>query len=118
MTGNIVRLPKTRAQAARINRLVRRDRLVEVTIMVLPDPDAFRVQRAWRSLFGLYQDCACIRWSKGFKKKTVLPFTGKMRASMLPAFLHEAMDYVAEGRARIHIDGEKLRPRLLDVMAA
>jgi hypothetical protein len=118
MATNVVSLPKTREQAERLKKIIRRDRLVEVSITIKANDDAFRVQRAWRVLFGLYQDCACIQWSKGFKKTAGGAFTGKMRASRLPAFLREAMDYVAAGRARIEVDGERLRPLLLDVMAA
>lgn len=118
MPSNVVRLPKTRRQAARLERLARRDRLIEIDVTVLPDDDEFREQRAWRVLFGLYQDCACVRWSKGFKKTPGIPFSGKMRSSRLSEFLHEAMPYVTAGRARIQIEGDRLRPRLLDVLAA
>jgi hypothetical protein len=118
MATNVVQLPKTRDQASRLKRMIRRDRLVQVSITIRPDDDPFRAQRAWRVLFGLYQDCACVRWSKGFTKKPGQAFTGNMRASKLPAFLHEAMDYVVEQRARVYIEGEKLRPRLLDVLRA
>ena len=71
--------------------MVRRDRLVAISLEIRPGHDRFRVQRTWRVLFGLYQDCACIRWSRGFKKQVGRTFTGRMRASMLPAFLHEAI---------------------------
>lgn len=118
MANNIIRFPKTREQAVRIERLVRRDRIIEISVTLLEDEDSFQLQRAWRVLFGLYQDCACVRWSKGFKKRVGQPFKGKMRASKLPAFLNEAMAYVADDRARIWVEGEKLRPRLLDMMAA
>lgn len=118
MAAKILRLPKTREQAVRIAKMVRRDWIIEVEITILPDDDAFRLQRAWRVLFGLYQDCACIAWSKGFKKRVGRTFPGRMRASRLPEFLHEAMAYVADRRARIHVEGEKLRPLLLEVMGA
>jgi hypothetical protein len=118
MASNVIRLPKTREQAARLARLARRDRVVELDITVLEDDDSFREQRAWRVLFGLYQDCACVRWSKGFKKTPRVAFTGRMRSSQLPKFLNEAMPFVTDGRARIEVEGERMRPRLLEVLAA
>jgi hypothetical protein len=98
--------------------LIRRDRLIDVNVTILDDDDPFLVQRAWRGLFGLFQDCASIRRSKGFKKRVGRAFKGRMRASMLPVFLNEAMAYHNAGRARIEVEGEKLRPRLLEVLAA
>ncbi len=118
MQNNVIPFPKTRAQAVKIGQLIRRDRRVRVAIQIRFDDDPFRVQRAWRVLFGLFQDCASIKASKGFKKRKNRVFVGKMRASRLRDFLSEAMAYVAEGRARIYIDGEKLRPRLLEMMRA
>jgi hypothetical protein len=118
MTSNVLRLPNTAAQADRLKRLARRDEPIKVQITLLRDPDRFREQRAWRILFGLYQDCACVRWSKGFKKTPGRAFSGKMRPSRLPLFLREAMAFVADGRAEICVEGERLRRRLLDVMAA
>ncbi len=122
MLSNVVslrdRLPRTAAQADKLVRLSRRERLIEVTIVLAHDPDWFRQQRAWRTLFGLFQDCASVRWSKGFKKTPGIPFVGKMRPSRLPLFLREGMQFVAEGRAEIHVNGERLRRRLLEVMVA
>ena len=118
MPGNVYRLPKTRAQAERLERLTRRDRVIEIDITILADEDEYREQRAWRVLFGLYQDCACVRWSKGFRKTPGVAFSGKMRSSRLSRFLREAMPYVTDDRARIRVEGDRLRPRLLDVMAA
>jgi hypothetical protein len=118
-TSNVFRLlPKTTAQAARLKKLARRDEPIELEITLLPDTDRFREQRAWRVLFGLYQDCACVRWSKGFKKTPGVAFSGRMRPSRLPLFLREGMPFVADGRAEIRVEGERLRPRLLEVMAA
>jgi hypothetical protein len=118
-TSNIIRLlPKTAAQAKRIKKLSRRDDPIEVDITVFPDRDKFREQRAWRILFGLYQDCAHVTWSKGFKKMPGVAFTGKMRPSKLPLFLNEAMPFVRSRRAELHVEGEKLRPRLLELMTA
>jgi hypothetical protein len=119
-TSNVIRLelPKTAAQADRLKKLVRRASLIDVEITLLPDHDRFREQRAWRLLFGLYQDCACVPWSKGFKKRPGVPFVGKMRPSRLPLFLREAMPLVADRRAEVHIEGDRLSPRLLDVMTA
>ena len=77
-----------------------------------------REQRAWRFMFGLYQDCACVRWSRGFTKRPGIPFDGEMRSSRLPLFLREAMPLVADGRVEVWIEGEQLRRRLLDVMTA
>jgi len=113
-----LKLPKTAAQADRLKRLARRRNWVEVKITVLADRDAFRLQRTWRILFGLYQDCATIPLSKGFRKVPGKAFIGKMEAVMLPVFLHEAMPLVGSGRADIHVEGDRLRPRLLEVMAA
>ena len=117
--SNVVRfLPKTTAQAARLKRLARRDEPIEVEITLLPDSDRFREQRAWRILFGLYQDCACIPWSNGFKKTPGVAFSGKMRPSRLPLFLREALEFVADERAEVRVEGERLRRRLLEVMPA
>jgi hypothetical protein len=116
-TSTVVRFPKTTAQAARLKKLSRRDEPIAVTIKLLSDVDPFREQRAWRILFGLYQDCACVRWSKGFKKTPGVPFSGRMRPSRLPLFLREAVAFVAEGRAEIWIESEKLRPQLQKLMA-
>ncbi len=120
LVSNVVRLklPKTAAQALRMRMLARQDEPIKVTITVLPDENRFREQRAWRILFGLYQDCACVRWSKGFKKMPGKPFIGKMRPSKLSLFLAEAMDFVAEERADVHINGERVRRRLWEVLAA
>lgn len=118
MPNNVLKLPRTKAQASRLERLIRRDRLIDVSVTILNADDPFLVQRAWRVLFGLFQDCASVRRSKGFKKRVGQAFKGRMRASMLPAFLNEAMAFHNEGRARIEVEGEKLRPRLLDVLAA
>lgn len=118
MPSNVLDLPKTEAQAARLKKLIRRDRLVDVSVTILDDDDPFLVQRAWRVLFGLFQDCASVRRSKGFKKRVGRAFKGRMRASMLPAFLNEAIPFHNDGRARIEVEGEKIRPRLLDVLAA
>ena len=112
------RLPRTTAQADRLAKLSGREELLDVSITVLSDDDRFREQRAWRTLFGLYQDCACVKWSKGFRKTPDVPFTGKMRPSRLPLFLREAMPLVSTGRAMVHINDERLRRRLLEVMAA
>jgi hypothetical protein len=120
MANNVIRLrlPKTSAQADRLGKLARRQKLIDVSITVLPDQDRFRIQRTWRLLFGLYQDCACVRWSKGFKKSPGVPFVGKMRSSQLPLFLREAMPLVVNRRAEVRIEGDRLRRRLLDVMTA
>ena len=117
---NVVRLelPKTSAQARRIQRLRRKEQLIDVEVTVLEDDDEFREQRTWRILFGLYQDCACVPWSKGFKKTPGFPFSGKMRSSNLVLFLREAVPMVVLGRAEIRVNGERIRRRLLDVMAA
>lgn len=118
-TSNVVQfLPKTTAQAAKLRKLAKRYEPVEVAITLLPNTDRFREQRTWRLLFGLYQDCACVRWSKGFTKTPGAAFSGKMRPSRLPLFLREAMPFVVDGRARVSVEGERLRRRLLDVMAA
>lgn len=118
-TSNVIRLlPKTTAQAARLKKLARRDEPIDIEITLLRDSDRFREQRAWRILFGLYQDCACIAWSKGFKKTPGVAFSGKMRPSRLPLFLREALAFVADERAEIRVEGERLRRRLLEVMAA
>ena len=114
----VVHLPKTAAQARRLKKLMRQDDPVEIAITILPGEDSFRVQRTWRLLFGLYQDCACIRWSRGFRKTPARPFHGLMRPSRLSLFLREAMPLVADRRAEIHIGGERVRRRLLDVLAA
>ena len=53
MANNIIRFPKTREQAVRIERLVRRDRIIEINVTLLEDEDSFQLQRAWRALFGL-----------------------------------------------------------------
>jgi hypothetical protein len=117
--NNIIRLlPKTAAQAHRIKKLARRDDPIDVEIVVLPDRDNFLERRAWRILFGLYQDCACVRWSKGFKKMPGIGFTGKMRPSKLPLFLREAVPFVVERRAEIYVEGERIRRRILEVMNA
>jgi len=118
MASNVITLPKTREQAARLARLARRDRVIELDITIMEDDDRFLEQRAWRILFGLYQDCACVPWSKGFKKTPGVAFTGRMRSSQLPKFLNEAMPFVADGRARVAVEGERMRPRLLEVLAA
>ena len=119
-TGNVIRLqlPKTAAQADRLRKLARREEPIDVEITLLPDSNRFREQRAWRVLFGLYQDCASVQWSKGFKKTPGVTFCGKMRPSRLPLFLREAMAFVADERAEVRVEGERLRRRLLDVMAA
>lgn len=80
MSGNVIHLPKTAAQADWLKKLGRRDRLMEVEITVMPDDDAFREQRTWRVLFGLFQDCSCIQWSHGFEKTPGEAFVGKMRS--------------------------------------
>lgn len=118
--SNVVRFqfPKTAAQADRLRRLAQQLELMQVTITIVPDHDKFYEQRAWRIMFGLYQDCACVGWSKGFTKRPGIPFEGEMRASRLPLFLREAMPLVADGRVEVWIEGERLRRRLLDVMAA
>jgi hypothetical protein len=120
MSSNIavlkMRLPKTAEQADRLKRLARRDHMVKIAITILRVRDRYLEQRTWRTLFGLYQDCACVRWSSGFTKKPGVPFVAKMRSSRLPLFLREAMPLVAEGRADISVDGERLRPRLLELM--
>ena len=54
MANDIIRFPKTREQAVRIERLVRRDRIIEINVTLLEDEDSFQLQRAWRALFGLY----------------------------------------------------------------
>lgn len=118
MDSNVITMPKTRQQAARLARLARRDRVIELDITILEDDDSFLEQRAWRILFGLYQDCACVRWSKGFRKTPGVAFTGRMRSSQLPKFLNEAMPFVTAKRARIEVEGERMRPRLLEVLAA
>lgn len=118
MPSNVLYLPKTRAQAARLKKLIRRDRLIDVSVTILDDDEPFLVQRAWRVLFGLFQDCSSVPRSKGFKKRIGQAFKGKMRASMLEPFLNEAMAFRKDGRARIEVEREKLRPRLLDVLAA
>lgn len=51
-------------------------------------------------LFGLFQDCASVLRSKGFKKRVGHVFKGRMRASMLPAFLNEAISFHDDGRPR------------------
>ena len=83
----------TAAQAARIERLMARDRLVEVSITILENESAFRTQRAWRTLFRFYQDCACVPWPRWFKKRLNRPFKGKMRADRIGDFLHEAIPF-------------------------
>ena len=118
MAANVFPFPKAREQAVRIGRLIRRDRKVEVAIEILFDDEPFRVQRAWRVLFGLFQDCASVKASKGFKKRKGEWFVGRMRASRLPDFLDEAEAYVLANRARIHVAGVKVRPRLLEMMRA
>lgn len=117
---NLIRLqlPKTAAQADRLKRLARRVKSVDVEITILPDRERFREQRAWRILFGLYQDCACVPWSKGFKKTPGVPFVGKMRPARLALFLREAMPLVADHRAEVRVEGDRLRRRLMDVMVA
>jgi len=119
-SSNIVRLqlPRTAAQADRLKKLARREKLIKIEITLLADHDPFREQRAWRILFGLYQDCACIPWSKGFKKKVGEPFVGKMRPTKLPMFLREALPLVADHRVEVRVEGDRLRRRLLEVMAA
>ncbi len=118
--SNVIRLqlPRTAAQADRLKKLARQQDLIDVEINVLPDRDNFREQRTWRILFGLYQDCACIPWSKGFRKRPGVPFVGKMRPSRLSLFLREAMPLVAAHRAEVRVEGDRLRRRLLDVMTA
>lgn len=118
MPTNVLPFPKAREQAVRIERLIRRDRKVEVAIEILFDDEPFRVQRAWRVLFGLFQDCASVKASKGFKKRKGRWFVGRMQASRLPDFLEEAEAYVLNGRARIHVAGAKVRQRLLEMMHA
>lgn len=118
MPSNVLSIPKTREQAARLARLAGRDRAVSIDVTLKPDGDAFREQRAWRILFGLFQDCAGVRASKGFRKMPGETFEGRMKAQRLPEFLHEAMPLVESGRARIEVDGERLRPRLMKVFAA
>lgn len=116
--SNVISLPKTTEQARRFERLAKKPLWIKVSINVLPDPDSFREQRAWRILFGLFQDCASIRASRGFKKTPGLAFTGSIRASRLTEFLHEAVPYVSSGRAEIHVKGERVRKHLLHVLAA
>ena len=111
-------LTKTTEQANRLKTIMRREDPIDIGITVVPDRDHFREQRAWRLLFGLYQDCACVRWSKGFKKTPGRAFVGQMRPSRLPRFLREAMPLVVDGRAELRVNGERLRRRLLDVIAA
>jgi hypothetical protein len=119
-TNNVIRLrlPETAKQADRLAKMARREKLVDVQITLVSDSDRFREQRSWRFLFGLYQDCASVRWSKGFKKSPDVPFIGKMRTSRLMLFVREALPLVAQNRVEIHINGERLRRRLLEVMAA
>ena len=113
-----LRLPQTAEQADRRSTVAQHEETIDVSIIVLPDRDRFRIQRTWRFLFGLYQDCACVRWSKGFKKSPGIPFVGKMRSSRLPLFLREAMPLIAARRAEVRIQGYRLRRRLLDVMTS
>lgn len=119
-SSNVIRLqlPRTAAQADRLKKLARREKLIDVEITLLADRDRFRVQRAWRIVFGLYQDCASVPWSKGFKKKVGEPFVGKMRPSRLPMFLREALPLVADHRVEVRVEGDRLRRRLIEVMAA
>ena len=118
--SNVIRLqfPRTAAQADRLKKLTKQADLIQVAITIVPDRDRFCEQRAWRFMFGLYQDCACVRWSRGFTKRPGIPFDGEMRSSRLPLFLREAMPLVADGRVEVWIEGERLRRRLLDVMTA
>lgn len=43
MANNIIRFPKTREQAVRIERLVRRDRIIEISVTLLEDEDSFQL---------------------------------------------------------------------------
>lgn len=112
------RLPKTSAQGGRLKKLANRPGTVTVAIKLIPDRDWFRLQRTWRILFGLYQDCTSVPSSKGFKKRPGKFFTGKMKAARLPLFLREATQFVAEGRANIWVNDEQLRRRLVEVVNA
>lgn len=117
-SNNVLPFPKAREQAVEIGRLIRRDRKVTVAIEIDFDDEPYRVQRAWRVLFGLFQDCASVKVSKSFKKRRGRWFVGRMRASRLFDFLEEAETYVLNGRARIHVAGAKVRPRLLELLRA
>lgn len=116
--SNVVRFPKTTAQAARLKKLVKGDELLEISITVTPDDNSYREQRTWRILLGLFQDCAYVLWSKGFTKQPGVPFVGKMRPSRLSRFLREALPFVAEERAEIYVGDERLRRQLSKVMKA
>jgi hypothetical protein len=110
------RLPQTTAQAGRLKKLARSDEPIDIAITVLSQESGWLEQRTWRFLFGLYQDSACIQWSRGFKKTLGIAFKGKIRPSRLTLFLREAMVYVRDDRATVSIEGEPLRKRLLEVM--
>lgn len=101
-----------------INKLARRDLPIDLEITIFSDIDRFREQRTWRFCFGLYQDVACVGWSKGFKKMPDVPFVGKIRPSCLPQFVREVMPMVVADRAEVRINGDLLRRRLLDVMTS
>jgi hypothetical protein len=116
--SKIVHLPRTTAQANRLRKIAKRTRPIPITITVLPDRDSFREQRAWRIMFGLYQDCTAVCQSGGFNKQPGLPFDGKISPGLLSAFLREAMPMVEANRVEVRVDGERLRRRLLDVMTA
>lgn len=119
MAGNVVGLrPKDAERLARWRRRLRGEKPIDIEITVLADDDKWREQRAWRFLFGLFQDCSCIQWSGGFKKTPGKAFKGRMRPSRVPLFLREAQAYVEDERASIRIDGKRLPARLLNVIAA
>ncbi|MBB2162819.1 hypothetical protein ACE4RV_07450 [Acetobacter persici] len=118
--SNVIRLqfPKSAAQSERLERLARGKRIINVGIIVIKDENRFQEQRAWRTLFGLYQDCASVRWSKGFKKTPGKEFLGKMHPERLTVFLNEALPLVEQRRAIIRVNGERVRRGLRNVMVA
>lgn len=119
MANSVIEMrEKDPRRIAWFRRRLRQEELVDLEITVLPGRTRWLEQRAWRFLFGLYQDCACIQWSFGFKKMPGKAFKCRMRSSKVPLFLREAQAYVEEERARIRIDGKRLPARLLEVVAA
>lgn len=56
-------------------------------------------------------------WSRRLKKTPDVPFVGKLRPSRLSLFVRETMPLIVAGRVEVRTNGDRLRRRLLDVIA-